>query len=250
MAHTSCMGFMSVVRWRDRHQIHTFRSCGLEQRTLQVDPETTIACWCTPPEAQDQESKPALLLIHGFGGSSTWQWNKQVKPLYKDFRLFLPDLIFFGKSSTVSHHRSEIFQAQMIAMAMEAMGVHKYSVVGVSYGGFVAFRLAHLFPERVEKVVFACSGICITPKDIEDLLSRAQVDHVCELLLPSSPAALRKLMRLSILKPATFLPSFILQDVIQNLYAENREERGELLDGVILGRQNEEPLPTLSQLKP
>lgn len=242
------MGFMSVVQWRDKQQQYAFRSCGLRQKSLQVDPQTTIACWCEAAQEQEQEQeKPALLLIHGFGGSSTWQWSKQLKPLRKHFRLFLPDLLFFGKSTTTSHHRSEIFQAQMIALAMEAMGVCKYSVVGVSYGGFVAFWLAHLFPHRIQKVVITSSAICITPSDIEELLGRAHIDGVSDLFLPLSPAALRTLIRLSFLNSFPFWPSFILQDVIQYLYVENRKEREELLDSFLVWRQREESLPTLSQ---
>ncbi|KAI5061777.1 hypothetical protein GOP47_0024282 [Adiantum capillus-veneris] len=148
----------------------------------------------------------------------------------------------------MSHHRSETFQAQMIAFAMEAMGVNTYSVVGISYGGFVAFRLAHMFHGKVEKVVIVSSGICMTPRDVQGLLDRAHVDSASDLFLPQSPAVLRALMQLSFLKPFPFLPTFVCNDVIQKLYAENREERKELLNSLQIGRQDQEPLPILPQV--
>lgn len=246
MASAACFG-CSLVRWRDKQLDGFFRSCGLRQRSLQIDPETTIACWWNPSEAEAKQGKPALVLIQGFATSSTWQWSQQVKPLQKQFRIFFPDLVFFGKSATASRHRSEIFQAQMVARAMEAMEVSTYSVVGTSYGGFVAFRIAQLFPERVEKVVIANSGVCMTPQDIQELLLRAHLDAVSDLLLPRTPAALRTFLALSIVKAPTFLPSFIFHDMIQYFYIENREERVELLDGLLIGREDTEPLPTLSQ---
>ncbi|MCO5547466.1 hypothetical protein L7F22_000916 [Adiantum nelumboides] len=243
----ACWAWLSVVKWRERQLISTFQFCGLQDRIVQVDSHTSMAFWCEPQE-QEAIQKPALLLIHGFGGSSTWQWEKQVKPLHKCFRLFLPDLVFFGKSSTKSHLRSETFQAEMIALAMEAMGVSTYYVVGISYGGFVAFRLAHMFPDRVEKVVIVSSPMCITPRDVQELLERAHVDNASDLFLPQSPAILRTLLQLSFLKSFPFLPTFVCNDVIQNLYAENREERKELLESLQIGRQDgPQVLPILPQ---
>lgn len=243
-----CFGF-SVAQWRDKQLESFFRSCGLKHNSLQVDEETNIACWCKSPDAETQAEldKPALVLIHGFGTSALWQWNQQVKPLQKKFRIFVPDLIFFGNSTTRGRNRSEVFQAQMVAKAMQSMNVASYSVVGTSYGGFVAFRLAHLFPERVEKVVIANSGICKFSEDDRELQKRANVEAIPDLLLPRSSAAFRTLSNLSIHKFPTFLPSFVLQSIVEYFYNENRDERVELLQGITLGRENTDPLPTLLQ---
>ncbi|KAH7436727.1 hypothetical protein KP509_05G032900 [Ceratopteris richardii] len=237
---------MSLVRCREHLLSLQLRCRGLRQRIVQADPETTIACWCTPSDLEDPQ-KPALLLIHGFGGSSTWQWGKQIKSLRKHFRLFLPDLVFFGKSFTVSQHRSEIFQAEMIASAMEAMGIKSYNVLGISYGGFVAFRLAHIFQERVEKVVIVSSGICMSPRDMEELLARGNVKKVPELFVPETHAAVKDLLRLSFVKPPPLLCSFIIDDVIQNMYGTHRKELKELLEA-LQKREDEEALPTLPQV--
>ncbi|KAH7436724.1 hypothetical protein KP509_05G032800 [Ceratopteris richardii] len=237
--------WLSLVRWREWLLALGFRRRGLRQRILQADPQTTVACWCMPPDLEDPR-KPALLLIHGFGGSSTLQWAKQIRPLQKQFRLFLPDLVFFGKSFTVSQHRSEIFQAEMIASAMEFMGVKSYSVLGISYGGFVAFQLAHIFQERVEKVIIVSSGICMSPRDVEELLARGNVQKVPDLFVPETRAALKNLIKMSFLKPPPLLFSFILDDVIQNMCGTCRKELTELLDA-LQKRQGEGALPTLPQ---
>lgn len=243
-----CFGF-SLAQLRDKQLDHLFRSCGLQHICLEVDSETTIACWCKPSRAETsaEHKKPAVVLIHGFATSGLWQWYNQVKPLQKNFRVFVPDLIFFGKSITTGSSRSEIFQAQMVARAMDNMNVPLYSVVGTSYGGFVAFRLAQLFPERVEKVVIANSGVCMTPQDNQQLLERAKVKAIDELLLPRSPATFRALLNLSIHNFPTFLPSFVLQSILQYFYNENRDVQAELLSGLTLGVENAEPLPTLLQ---
>lgn len=234
---------LSLAQWRDTHLANFFVSSGLQRQTLQISPSTSVHIWIPSSNSVD---KPALLLIHGFGTSPLWQWDHQIKPLSEKFRLFVPDLLFFGRSSTSSPHRSEIFQAQILNSVMESLHVDHYSVLGTSYGGFVAFRLAHLFPERVQKVILANSGACMTPKDNDELLKRSGFFKVSDLLLPQSPAALRTLMGLSIHMP-TFLPSFILQDVINYFYIDNRPERIELLNGLQIGRADAEPLPKLTQ---
>ncbi|KAH7434175.1 hypothetical protein KP509_06G004100 [Ceratopteris richardii] len=244
----SCFGF-SPARWRDRQLTSFFQSCGLQHVSLQVDHQTTIACWCEKTETEEaiDISRPALVLLHGFATSAVWQWYEQVSPLKRNFRIFIPDLVFFGSSTTTSSERSEIFQAQMIAKTMKKMNVSSYSVVGTSYGGFVAYRLAHLFPSTVEKVVIANSGVCITPKDNQELLERAKMGSVEDLLLPRSPQAFRTLSSLSIHRLPPFLFSFLLQSIIQYFYVEGREAKAELLQGITLGLENADALPSVPQ---
>ncbi|KAI5068407.1 hypothetical protein GOP47_0016752 [Adiantum capillus-veneris] len=243
-----CFGF-SLAHLRDRQLDYFFRSCGLQHLCFQVDPATTMACWCKPSAAETlaDQNKPAIVLIHGFATSALWQWCEQVKPLQRNFRVFVPDLIFFGKSTTKGSSRSETFQAEMIAKAMETMNVPSYSVVGTSYGGFVAFRLAHLFPQRVQKVVIANSGVCTTCQDEQELLERAKLKVVEDLLLPQSVAAFRTLLCLSYNSFLRNIPSFVLQSLLQYFYVENRDLQVELLQGLTLGKENAEPLPTLLQ---
>lgn len=129
------------------------------------------------------------------------------------FDVYVPDLLFFGESTTKSSERSEIFQAKAIGKLMEKVGVNKYSVVGTSYGGFVAYRLAEMSPERVEKVVIASSGVNMKPCDNVELLKRANLEKIEELMLPESPRQLRTLMRLA-LSSRVYLPDFFLNDFI------------------------------------
>ena len=51
---------------------------------------------------------------------------------------------------------------------VEKLGVSKFHVVGVSYGGFVAYHLAHLYPDAVQKVVLVAAGVCLEEKDLTE----------------------------------------------------------------------------------
>lgn len=98
---------------------------------------------------------------------------------------------------------------------MEAHGVHRMSLAGISYGGFVGYSMAVQFPEVIEKVVLCCAGVCLEEKDMEAGLFRvSNLDDAATILMPQTPEKLRELMRLSFFKPARGVPSFFLTDFI------------------------------------
>jgi pimeloyl-ACP methyl ester carboxylesterase len=88
-----------------------------------------------------------VLLIHGFApeGNVTWQFNF-FGVLVSRYNLYVPDLMFFGKSSTASADRSPDFQVGCVAAALVRCDVVE---VGFSDEGMVAFKLAEVRPDRV-----------------------------------------------------------------------------------------------------
>lgn len=97
---------------------------------------------------------------------------------------------------------------------MEKVGVDKFAVVGTSYGGIVAYRMACMWPERVEKVVIASSAVNMKEGDKELLLKRANVERIEDVMLPKSAAQMRTLMKLAVFRPP-YLPDFVINDLIQ-----------------------------------
>lgn len=222
-----------------------FVYAGLESKLLDVDDKTTMHCW-TPKKWE--ANKQNVILIHGFGTNAMWQWYPQIKTFIHSFNVYVPDLVFFGGSSTKSSERSEVFQAESLMKMLKRLGVSKISVVGTSYGGFVAYNLAYLHPEAVDKVVIASSAICGQVEDNIELLKRANLPRISDLLLPQSPAILRTLTRLTVYKsPITIVPNFMLNDFIQTLYVENRAEKVELLEGITPFSKSESPLPVINK---
>lgn len=211
-----------------------FSRAGLRSHTVNIDSLTTINCWISsslpnPPPSSSPNSdknlslksrtKPILLLIHGFGPLPIWQWYHQVSPLSRHFDLIVPDLIFFGGSTTKSSARSESFQAQSLVLLLDALGVGERNdiyVVGTSYGGFVGYHVASLLGEkRVRKVVIASSDLLKAEPDDKALLERARMKNISDLLIPKKPDNVRVLMELCFRHPPNFLPNFLLRDAIQ-----------------------------------
>ncbi|XP_022751774.1 monoacylglycerol lipase ABHD6-like [Durio zibethinus] len=226
--------FLSIVSLYGIYLRRCFATSGLTSQSVDIDDETTIHLWAPKPDQTAQEQKPALLLLHGFGPSAMWQWRRQVQFFTSYFHVYVPDLIFFGNSTTKSEERSEIFQAASFGKLMEKLQVKKYHVMGTSYGGFVAYHMAKLCPDKVEKVVIASSGVNMRKADNTALLKRGNLENIEEIMLPETATQLRTSIRLAVSKRFNIIPEFLLNDFVNQLYSDNRKEKMELLRGVTL----------------
>ncbi|KAH7432658.1 hypothetical protein KP509_07G032700 [Ceratopteris richardii] len=173
-------------------------------------------------------------------------WDFQVTSLAKDFHLFIPDLLCFGRSTTTNKQRSEIFLAESLVIMMKHLGVERSAVLGHSYGGFVAFRMASLFPTFVTRLFIISSGITMNPSTNEKLLQEFNATDISEVLLPVSITNARKSMKLVYNKLPSWLPNCIFKEVIQNLN-QYRSERVEMLDALVIGKEGSPLLPKLPQ---
>ncbi|KAL8472139.1 hypothetical protein ACS0TY_029380 [Phlomoides rotata] len=237
-----CFSFTASRDWCYRY---SFSTAGLKSTTTDFGDGTVFHCW--GPKTH-RPKKPTVLLIHGLGANAMWQWNDFVSPLSAKFNVYVPDLLFFGESYTTRPERSESFQAQCVMRAMEAMGVRKMSVVGLSYGGFVAYSMAAQFPAAVERVVIGCAGVCLEEKDMDEGMFRVKsVEEAIEILLAQTPQKLRELMKLSFYKPVKNLPSCFLSDFIDVMCTENLQERKELIYALHKDRKLSD-LPKITQV--
>lgn len=173
---------------------------------------TVLRVWC--PSAPSL--KPPLLLLHGFGGDAKWTWARNLPRLARSFHVYAPDMLFFGAHSrSASPLRSVAFQARCAADAMRLLGVPRYDVAGISYGGFVAYRMAAVEArERIGRVVVMTSGVAATPAEMREMAAREE-RTVEEALLPKTAEGLRFLVRRSMHRPPPWMPDFVLDDFIQ-----------------------------------
>ena len=204
-----CCSFTATRDWCFRL---SFSNAGLRSTTSDLGDGTVMHCWI--PKSR-KENKPNLLLIHGMGANAMWQWADFIRPLIARFNVYVPDLVFFGDSYTTRPERSESFQAQCVMRMMEGHGVSRMNVVGISYGGFVAYRIAEQFPAAVERSVLCCAGVCLEEKDMEaGMFQVSSVEDAASILLPQTPEKVRELMRISFAKPINTMPSCFLNDFI------------------------------------
>ncbi|KAL3730713.1 hypothetical protein ACJRO7_027703 [Eucalyptus globulus] len=108
-------------------------------------------------EVKSRSNPNAVVFLHGFVGDGMITWQFQVLALLRMYAIYVPDLLFFGGSATGDSCRTADFQAECVAKGLAALGLQRCTLVGFSYGGMVAFKLAKLRPELVESVVATCS---------------------------------------------------------------------------------------------
>jgi pimeloyl-ACP methyl ester carboxylesterase len=93
--------------------------------------------------------QPAVLLLHS-SASSSGQWRLLMEQLAPHFHLIAPDLQGCGKSAPWHFERPLCLDDEVDALAavIERAGP-RFHLVGHSFGGAVALRLALRYPERL-----------------------------------------------------------------------------------------------------
>ncbi|EHA8587072.1 monoacylglycerol lipase ABHD6 [Cocos nucifera] len=250
------------------------KKAGLRQQTVEIEPGTVMSFWVPKekynkkknpskevvvPEGKSNDShlntnddekkgenkeKPAVVLVHGFAAEGIVTWQFQVGQLTSRYAVYVPDLLFFGGSATGSADRSPEFQAQCLVAALGRLGVEKCTVVGFSYGGMVAFKMAEMRPDLVHSLVVSGSVVAMTDSISGEALNRLGFSSSAELLLPESIKGLKALLSVATHKKLWF-PDRLYKDYLEVMF-NNRKERKELLEGLVISNRDAK-VPVLSQ---
>ncbi|MFA4998814.1 MAG: alpha/beta hydrolase [Candidatus Paceibacterota bacterium] len=106
---------------------------------------------------------PAVLILHGWGGSSD-SWKKVQEILAKEgFKVVVPDLPGFGKSLTPKEPWRVSDYVNWVNFFTNYLNLNDFYLVAHSFGGQVAVKFTILHPEKVRKIVF-CASVAIRPK--------------------------------------------------------------------------------------
>ena len=153
---------------------------------------------------QRGESGPALLLVHGLGGSGA-QWSAQLAALGQAFRVVAPDLRGHGRSDAPTDGEQAIaaYVDDLLAVA-DALGLERFAVAGHSMGALVASELAARAPQRVRALALVDPGGDGTdePEEeiaaaLEELAEDPHADfavHYREFLHGARPATTRRVL--------------------------------------------------------
>jgi len=156
-------------------------------------------------------SGPPLLLVHGLASSATQDWGRLIAPLGRRFHVFAPDLPGFGESERPPGADYSIpMQVDAVRGFMDAVGLARARVAGLSMGGWIVCRLAGSYPERVERLVVAdAAGMRPDGPPIP-----------AEVLLPQDVDGVRRLAA-AVRHKAPVPPSFVARDILER---RRREE--------------------------
>ena len=109
-----------------------------------------------PTYVTDLGSGTPVLLLHGSGPgvSADANWRPTIPALIDDHRVIAPDQLGFGRTAPPRDGRYtlEAWVDHAVAL-LDALAIERAHVVGNSFGGAVALRLAADHPDRVDRLV-------------------------------------------------------------------------------------------------
>lgn len=122
--------------------------------------DATLRCEHTP-----RPGAPALLLINSLG-TSLEMWDDQFAALSERYELIRYDARGHGKSTPGAADEVDLAQLAHDALAvLDACGIARAHVCGLSLGGMTAMRIATLSPDRVLKLVLCNTSSYMPPKE-------------------------------------------------------------------------------------
>ncbi|WP_439117524.1 alpha/beta fold hydrolase [Nocardia nova] len=106
-------------------------------------------------------SGPAVVLLHGGGAGATGlsNYSRNIDALARRFRVIVPDMPGYGRSSK-RVNQSDPFGdlAGAIGGLLDELGIASAHLIGNSYGGAAALRLAMDRPEKVDRLILMGPG--------------------------------------------------------------------------------------------
>lgn len=105
-------------------------------------------------------TSPPLILLHGTSSNSS-MWVGDVAELSHSYRVYALDIPGEpGRSEAIKHPLDTQAYAEWLEDIISALGIKKASLIGCSFGGWMAIKFAAAMPDRVEKLVLLCpSGV-------------------------------------------------------------------------------------------
>lgn len=121
-----------------------------------------------------QDAKEAIILVHGFGGS-TYSWRHNVKYLSDPgMRVIAVDLLGYGLSDKdYQSDYSHPAHARRLKKLLDAMGIEKAHLAGHSMGGSIVLHFARLYPDYAQSLILAAPAV--DTKNFEPNLDSARL---------------------------------------------------------------------------
>jgi pyruvate dehydrogenase E2 component (dihydrolipoamide acetyltransferase) len=97
-----------------------------------------------------------LILLHGLGGDST-SWTLNHRQIAAGRRVISVDLPGHGKSDREVGEGTVPSTAELLSQLPDALGIERFHLLGLSYGGALAMDLAGRIPDRIRSLTCVSS---------------------------------------------------------------------------------------------
>jgi pimeloyl-ACP methyl ester carboxylesterase len=118
---------------------------------------------------EDEGGGPAVLFVHGGLGDSRL-WEPQARALAAEFRTIRYDLRYFGRSESPG---VTVNMVDDLVGVLDALGVERAALVGLSLGGGLALDATLAHPERVWALAHVAGGASGFPLQLDPEIDAA-----------------------------------------------------------------------------
>jgi 3-oxoadipate enol-lactonase len=115
---------------------------------------------------------PVLVLSNSLGTTQEL-WDRQLPALLQHFRVLTYDHPGHGSSGLPDRPCTVESLTHSLVTLLDELGLERVSLCGVSLGGMVGMALAVEAPERVDRLVLACTSAHLGPREAWDERARS-----------------------------------------------------------------------------
>lgn len=188
-----------------------------------------------------RENAPVLLFIHGFGGDGKISWKAQAEAFENDYRVIIPDILWFGKSTS---QESPELQTQIDAInsLIEHLEIDQVHLVAISYGGFISLGIAQKNEEKLASITIVDSpGVHFSDEELKTFSDKVGVDEIADAFIPKNSDEVERMMNFAFRKPPKFTKG-IREQILGFYLSKNPEEQREMLTNLPENRNQFENL--------
>lgn len=103
-----------------------------------------------------------LVLIHGLGLDSS-SWMPQIMAFSKKFKVVIFDNRGVGRTDAPKYAYSTAMMADDTVALLDAIGIGKAHILGLSLGGLISQEIAIRYPERLKSLILATTAATLSP---------------------------------------------------------------------------------------
>lgn len=178
-----------------------------------------------------RENVPVLLFIQGFGGDGKISWKAQAEAFGDDYRVIIPDLLWFGKSKSQGSPELTT-QIDAVNRLIDHLKLNEVHVIGISYGGFVSLGVAQGNEEKLASLIMVASpGVHFTDEESKNFSDKIGVEKISDAFVPENSEEVKRMLNFASKNPRTFTKG-IREQILGFYLSKNPEEQKKLLNNL------------------
>ncbi len=181
----------------------------------------------------NKKNGKVIILLHGFGAQTEFQWYKQIETLSNNYRVIIPNLLYFGKTKQKDKYELQD-QVNLIKTICQNLNIQQFDLIGISYGGLIGIEFCNQNIGYVNKLILVDSPIkYLKNEDLEKINKIYRLEKIEELFAPKNYHGLKKQFKAAYYFKQ-FIPDYIYKILFENLCLPNIEHWEKLITELTL----------------